>query len=771
MVQLTVVQPEQARHMTNAVQTVNPAQIERAFAWARRVGLGNKLAIALSIGAVISGIMTYGVLTDAAPISPSPRVVLFLLFVNLILVLVLGAIVARRLVQLWVARRAGSAGSRLQVRMVVLFSILAVTPTIFIGLFSGLYFHLGLEAWFSDHVRTVLQESVLASETYIVEHRNVVRADVLAMANDINRLAPDVAAGRVNLNEVVATQAALRSLTEAIVFNSSGQVLAKTQFSFGVGVDDLSDGALKQAATGAVVILTSGAEDRVRALVKLDRFIDSYLFVGRFVDSRVLAHAARARSAMAEYEEREGARSGIEITFTLIFMVVGILVLLAAVWFGLWFANLLVAPVGRLVSAVERVRAGDFSSRVEEGPEDDEIAMLSRAFNRMTDQIETQQNELTDANSELDLRWRFTEAVLSGVTAGVVGIDADGVINLPNSSAAELVGTTVHALTGRRFSDAIPEMAPVLDEALRLRGRTARSEITLDRGGVSRNLLVRAVAQWAPDGPKGYVVTFDDLTDLLAAQRRAAWGDIARRIAHEIKNPLTPIQLSAERLRRKYLKEIRSDPEVFELCTNTIIRQVTDIGRMVDEFTEFVRMPRAEFHEENLTDLVRQTVFLQQVANPGVDFRIDAPDDPVILGCDGPQVSRALSNLLKNAADSMAAGKGRGQNGGAEKGQHIGWVVVKVAELGSEVVIEVRDNGPGFPPDIKDRLTEPYVTTRSKGTGLGLAIVEKVMEEHRGALELLDLPEGGALVRLVFSRDALQMEKGAYGDGIRPSGA
>jgi two-component system, NtrC family, nitrogen regulation sensor histidine kinase NtrY len=744
--------------MADTDHTLESAQAERLYAWARRSSLGNKLSIALVIGAIGSGAMTYAVLTGAGPVSPSPRVILFLLFVNLVLVMVLGAIIARRLVHLWVARRAGSAGSRLQVRMVVLFSILAVVPTIFVGLFSGLYFHLGLEAWFSDHVRTVLQESVQASEVYIEEHRKVVRADVLAMANDLNRLSPDVAAGRVNLAEIVATQAALRSLTEAVVFNSSGQILAKTRFSFGVGIDTLPDGALKQAATGDVVILTSDSEDRVRALVNLDRYIDGYLFVGRFVDSRVLGHAARAGAAMEEYEEREGARSEIEITFTLIFMVVGILVLLAAVWLGLWFSNLMVAPVGRLVSAVERVRAGDYSSRVDEGREDDEIATLSRAFNRMTDQIESQQNELTEANTQLDLRRRFTEAVLSGVTAGVIGVDSKGIINLPNSSAIELVGAPANELIGHRFDEAIPEMGPLLEEARRLRGRTARSQVTLERNGVSRDLLVRVVAQWSRRGAGGYVVTFDDLTDLLVAQRRAAWGDIARRIAHEIKNPLTPIQLSAERLRRKYKGEVRSDPDVFDQCTDTIIRQVTDIGRMVDEFTEFVRMPGAEFHNEDVSDLVRQAVFLQQVAHPSIEFDIVAPETTVVVPCDGRQVLRALTNLTKNAAESLTGRRSDSDGAG-------GHVEIELIERPEDVVIEIRDNGPGFPSALRDRLTEPYVTTRTKGTGLGLAIVQKVMEEHHGTLELTDRPEGGALARLTFIRNLVQADRDDENDG------
>ncbi len=745
--------------MANTAQIFELAQAERIRAWSRRIGLGSKFAITLSIGAIGSGVMTYGVLTGTAPVNPSPRVVLFLLFVNLVLVMLLGAIVARRLVQLWVARRAGSAGSRLQVRMVVLFSILAVVPTIFVGLFSGLYFHLGLEAWFSDHVRTVLQESVKASEVYIEEHRKVVRADVLAMANDLNRLSPEVTAGRVNLGDIVVTQAALRSLAEAVVFNSSGQILAKTQFSFGVGITTLPDGALKQAAAGDVVILTSDGGDRVRALLRLDRYIDGYLFVGRFVDSRVLGHAARAGAALEEYEDREGARFDIEITFTLIFTVVGVLVLLAAVWFGLWFSNLLVAPVGRLVTAVERVRAGDYSSRVDEGREDDEFATLSRAFNRMTDQIETQKNELTEANSQLDLRRRFTEAVLSGVTAGVIGVDGNGVINLPNKSAINLMGVSANELVGRRFEDVVPEMAPLLIEARRQRGRTARNQVTIERGGVSRNLLVRVVAQWNSQELGGYVVTFDDLTDLLVAQRRAAWGDIARRIAHEIKNPLTPIQLSAERLRRKYKNEIQSDPDIFDQCTETIIRQVTDIGRMVDEFSEFVRMPGAEFKKEELNKLVQQAVFLQQVANSNIGFRMMLPDDPVILLLDGRQITRALTNLIKNAAEALSGDRSNSKMGVSEDGI----VEVEIVEQDKQtVVLEIRDNGPGFPTALRDRLTEPYVTTRTKGPGLGLAIVEKVMEEHHGALELNDRPEGGALVRLTFNRELPLGEKGDH---------
>lgn len=735
--------------MSELAEKTDPALWRRFMAWARRSGLGNKLAITLAIAAIVSGIATYSALTAASPFSPDPRTVLRLLLINLGLLLILGAVVGRRLVKLWVARRAGSAGSRLHVRMAGLFAMVAVVPTIMVGVFSSLFFNLGLEAWFSDKVRTVLQESALVAAAYLEEHKKVIRADILAMANDLNRLAPDLALKRVGLNEVVVAQAALRSLPEAIVFNSSGQVLARSQFSFGVSLDSLPSGALEQASRGDVIIMASDTDNRLRGLIRLDRYIDAFLYVGRFLDSRVLSHAARAGDAVAEYERLEGARSGIEITFTMIFMVVGLLILFAAMWFGLWFANRLVSPVGRLVTAVERVREGDLSVRVREEDSDDEIAMLGRAFNRMTGQLEAQSSDLKDANRQLNERRRFTEAVLSGVTAGVLGLDRDGVINLPNRSATKLLDTPEKNLVGRPLEDALPEMAHLLGQARKRRGKVAQDQIVINRGGASRTLLVRMVAEWSRKGVSGYVVTFDDVTDLMVAQRRAAWADVARRIAHEIKNPLTPIQLSAERLRRKYAKEVKSDPDIFGKCTETIIRQVGDIGRMVDEFSSFARMPAPVFKDEDMGELVSQSLFLQKVANPDIEFEASIPEEPIKLSCDGQQVSRVLTNLLKNAAESIE-NRVKPKHGELPAGR----AKIRVREENGDVYIEIEDNGPGFPAGQRARLTEPYVTTRAKGSGLGLAIAMKVMEEHRGDLNLLDAPGGGALVQMVFPRDA-----------------
>ncbi|HEX2114853.1 MAG TPA: ATP-binding protein, partial [Alphaproteobacteria bacterium] len=433
-----------------------------------------------------------------------------------------------------------------------------------------------------------------------------------------------------------------------------------------------------------------------------------------------------------------------------------LLLLLAAVWTGLVIATRLVQPIAALSAAAERVRSGDLLVRVEEGTSDDELGSLSRAFNRMTSQLSTQRAELVEANRQIDDRRRFTEAVLSGVSAGVVGLDADGRINLPNRSATVLLSTDLDRMIGRDFREAVPEMAALFEAARADPNRLAQDEVVIQRAGRRRTLLVRIAGERVAGGTIGFVVTFDDVTELEAAQRKAAWADVARRIAHEIKNPLTPIQLSAERLKRKYLAEITSDPETFRICTETIVRQVSDIGRMVDEFSSFARMPAPVMRTEDLVELVRQTVFLQRNARPEITFETDLPGHPVRLALDQRQVGQALTNLLQNAVDAI---HGREPAAELEPGR----IVVRVEERAGQIAIVVADNGKGLPTEDRDRLTEPYVTTRSKGTGLGLAIVKKIMEDHGGELSLADRPEGGAIVTLVFPATAAALSADATG--------
>ncbi|WP_255448345.1 PAS domain-containing sensor histidine kinase [Telmatospirillum sp. J64-1] len=712
--------------------------------WSRQVGLGRKLAIALMVAAILSGFLTYGAFAGWLPYA-GPTEVLILLNIDLVLLLALGAIVARRLVRIWVYRRSGSAGSRLHVRLVFLFSLVAVTPTILMTVFSALFFNFGLQTWFSERVRTALEESKAVAVAYLEEHQRVIVGDLLAMANDINREGPELFRSREALNQIVSSQAAIRALTEAVVFDSERRVLARSGFSFAIemSIDTIPYWALERAARGDVPVMTTDTEDRVRALVQLGGDLSPiYLYVGRFIDPKVVGHVDRAASAVAEFERLEGNRSDIEITFTMIFVLVALLLLLAAVWVGLSYATQLARPIADLIDAAERVRAGDLGARVGETAAD-ELGSLGRAFNRMTQQLDSQRRDLIEANRELDERRRFTETVLAGVSAGVIGLDTEARVHLPNRSAAEFLEMEPEAMTGLPLSELLPEAAELVETVMRRPDRPVQAELRITRQGRPRTLLVRLASERLGSEVVGYVATFDDITELLSAQRKAAWADVARRIAHEIKNPLTPIQLSAERLKRKYLKEIQSDPETFVTCADTIIRQVGDIGRMVDEFSSFARMPAPVMKQADLGDLVRQTVFLTRNGYPDVAFETELPAGKVELSCDIRLIGQALTNLLKNSVEAIQGRK--------DADAPPGLVRTRLVVEKDHVAILVEDNGKGLPKEERDRLTEPYVTTRAKGTGLGLAIVKKIMEDHGGGLILEDMPEGGARVGLIFT--------------------
>jgi two-component system, NtrC family, nitrogen regulation sensor histidine kinase NtrY len=708
--------------------------------------LWRNMAIALAAAALASGIATYMALTGAPPFGPGPGSVLTLLNLDLALLLALAMLVAKRLVEVWAERRRGLAGSRLQVRLVGLFSLIAVLPAIIVAVFSFLFFNFGIESWFSDKVRTAITESVAVADAYVKEHQQAIRADALAMASDLDRYASTFQMNPQLLAPVLTAQAAMRGLTEAAVLDQNGTMLARTGLAFALGFEDIPKDALRRAREGEVVVMTDDKEERVRALVRLDEFSDLYLYVGRFIEPKVLAHRDETRLAAAQYQELEGQRSGFQITFAVIYILVAMLFLAAAISIGIHFAAQLGDPISRLVGAAERVRAGDLSARVPEGEQDDELVSLSRAFNRMTNQIQSQQRDLIDANRQLDERRRFTETVLTGVSAGVIGLDRGGRIHLPNRSASALLGVDLDGSLGEDLAEVAPAMGSLLEQAALYPDRLAQGQVQIAGRNGMRTLLVRIAAEHNNGEIGGFVVTFDDITEFLSAQRKAAWADIARRIAHEIKNPLTPIQLSAERLRRRYLKEIRKDPETFRICTDTIIRHVEDIGRMVDEFSSFARMPGPVLKPEDLTEIVEQAVFLERTAHPKITFETRFAARPVPLYCDARLVGQALINLLKNAVEAI---EGRI----AEKGPAPPGEIVVTVEGEGPVTVTIEDNGKGLPSHGREHLTEPYVTTRTKGTGLGLAIVKKIMEDHHGELVLADREEGGARVRLIFAAD------------------
>ena len=709
----------------------------------RLLGRGRWLTLALLSACLVSVLATILVWSGATPAEPSPGVVLTLLVADLVLLLCLGALLARQIVQLWAERRSGLAGSRLHMRFAAIFSLVAVAPAIFVAVFAALFFYLGVQSWFSERVRTAIGESLAVAEAYVAEHRSTIRGDLLAMANDINRQAGLFSRNRRLFNQVLSTQAAIRSLSEVTVFGSSGNILARTSFSLAATFDRVPSDVLarvSQVSAGGIIVGDSD-EDQVRAMIRLDSFFDAYLYIARFVDPKVLDHVQSTREAVAAYEALEGARFDLQFTTSLIFFVVAFLLLLLAVGLGVSAASRVVRPISALIDAAERVRDGDLAARVDEGRDEDEIATLSRAFNRMAAQLGEQRQELVKANRQLDRRSRFTEAVLSGVSAGVVGLDREGVITLPNASAARLLETDVASLRGRRLVAAVPEMAPLLERARR--GRMVEQQLALIRNGHRHIFHVRISPDQAPLGRANFIVTFDDVTELVSAQRTAAWADVAKRIAHEIKNPLTPIQLAAERLKRRYLGEVQSDAEIFSQCTDTIIRHVADIGRMIDEFSGFARMPAPVFANEDVNELIREVVFAQKLAYGEIDFNLHLPPGELQLRLDRRQLTQVLNNVLHNAAQAIRA-RDDSSPGAVPKGQ----IDIEIAEQHGDALILIVDNGIGLPEEDRDRLTEPYVTSKESGTGLGLAIVNKIMEDHGGRLTLNDMESGGAMIVL-----------------------
>ncbi|TAL03317.1 MAG: PAS domain-containing sensor histidine kinase [Rhodospirillaceae bacterium] len=721
----------------------------RLGVWARRVHLANYLALALSGGAIICGIATYLSLTKLDAAGPSPRSVLVLLNVDLLLLLGLVVLVARRLVRLWAAHRAGARGSKLHARLALLFGVVAITPAIIMAVFSALFFTFGVQSWFSERVSSALNESDAVAKAYLVEHKQAIKGDVLAFATDLNRQWPQLSQAPQLLNSFLSTQVAIRGLNSAVIFTSGGDVIAKAGYTF-----DLQSGehippqVMAQADLGEPAVNTGESGDIVRALVRLDSYTAAYLYVGRFVDPKVLGHVARSEAAVSEYRRLEGSRSNLEIKFTLLFSVVALLLLMVSIWFGLMLATSLARPIIDLIEAAERVGAGDLNVRVKETAASDEISYLGRAFNRMTKRLREQQTELRETNAQLDERRRFTETVLDGVSAGVIGLDSDGNMTLPNRSASILLGTELTAFIGQPVTAFAQEFVEMFNEM-----RTnpdvpiVPREIQITRGNTVKTLMLQLSAERESGRVVGYVFTFDDITALQSAQRKAAWADVARRIAHEIKNPLTPIQLSAERLKRKYRDRLgEEDSGLFAQCTDTIIRHVGDIGQMVDEFSAFARMPAPVLKEIDLTAIVRDAVALQRAAFPRVSFAMDTPGTPVMIRGDARQIGQAVTNVVKNALEAIEARVGTAGGG------RIG---IKIAVGGRGVVVSITDNGIGLPQGERARLTEPYVTSRAKGTGLGLAIVKKVLEDHGGVVVLEDAPQTaedpqGACVSLEF---------------------
>ncbi len=722
--------------------------------WVGRLLLGRLFTFVMAAVALVLGLVTFGVLSGGISLGVRSEVVLALISANVVTLLPLVMVLVVRLVRVWLERRRGSAGSRLHVRLVLLLGAVAVTPAILVAVFATLFFNYGIQVWFGDRVRVALHESLQASQGYLEEHRNHIRADAVDLSNTLLQALELLSRDPNRFGQLLYTQTALRGLAEAVLYEpTTSEVIASTGAMGGLNADPPPEWALALARSGDVAVF--GEETRrVRALIQVDSRPPLMLLVSRPVDSAILNHMARTEQAVAEYDYLDAHQTGAQIYVVLIFGIVALMVLSAAVLIGLLLANQIARPIGRLIGAAERVRAGDLTTRVPEIDSGDEMADLSRAFNRMTGQLAAQRGELMDAYGQIDARRRFTEAVLSGVSAGVIGLDRTGAIELPNRAASALLGVDLLDHIGEPLVALAPEFAPLLTQALADPTRPRTAELEIGSRLARRTLLVRISADRGVEPPqegtpivsRGLVATFDDITALQAAQRKAAWADVARRIAHEIKNPLTPIQLSAERLKRRFSREITSDPDTFIQCADTIVRHVGDIGRMVDEFSAFARMPLPVIKPEDISRIVREAMVLQRQAHPEIAWSTDLPDSGPIAPCDRRQLGQALTNLLQNAADAVAMRP-------REAGEPQGAIHVAIVQTPAEIRIAVTDDGVGLPHQDRDKLTEPYVTHKPKGTGLGLAIVKKIMEDHGGRMVLEDNSAGhGAVAALCLTR-------------------
>jgi len=722
----------------------------RLYVWAERRRLARNLALGLTFAAIASGIATYVALTGSPPFGPDPRTLLILIILDLVLLLPLGVLVAQRLVLLWVERRKGRAGARLHARLVLLFGLLAMTPAIIVAVFSALFFNFGIQAWFSERVGTALRESLAITDAYLADKYDAARADLQGLADDINKNALQLMSNPRLLAPYVMAQAKQRGITGVYVYDANRRVLVDSGLSLGIDYARDLEGVQSRLNDNDALILISGSRSNMlRAIARLALFLDAdmFLVMERPLDVNLVRHVGQLRNAVDDYVRLEGQRSSVQLSFYLLFGGVSLLLLLAAIWLGFMIANQLARPIGDLITAAERVGTGDLNVRVSERRADDELGSLSRSFNRMTAQLGRNREELIEANRQLDARREFTETVLAGVSAGVIGLDHTGRINLPNRSAADFLATNLQARIGDPLVDVVPEMGELVAAALERPDKLHDREIQINRDGRQRTLLARIAAERVRDEVVGFVITFDDITELQSAQRKAAWADVARRIAHEIKNPLTPIQLSAERLRRKYLAQITSDPDTFKTYTDTIIRQVGDIGRLVDEFSSFARMPVPVIRHEELRDVCNHALFLERNAHPEIGYTLTAPEGRLVAPCDARLLGQALINLLRNAAAAIL--EPSGDSGDATK-RRKGRIEVRVERDAGRAVIAVLDNGKGLPVDLLPRLAEPYVTTRARGTGLGLAIARKIMDDHGGELRMENRPEGGARVALIW---------------------
>ena len=688
------------------------------------------LGFVVVFASVLMSSASFFILSGITNIEPSPTVWTVIWVVTGLLVLLVIALVVTEAVLLFQARLRGVPGAGLQVRMVAMFAFVAAVPAALVAVVATIALNQGLDQWFSERTRAMVESSRLVARSYMLEHAQVLRDDIIWVATELEQARETYQEEPVRFERILTALAVTRSLPFTALIDREGETLMRAQINVAGAYPKLPAGVTDGVVEGIPTPIAPGSTQFVGSVVKLRGYDETFLFVARPVDAEVLEYMRLTDENITEYREYASSRLVFQITFTIMYVGLAVVLLLAALWIGIALANRFVDPIRNLMIASRRVSSGDLDVQVpvQEGRGD--LRDLSNGFNRMTQQLKSQRLDLLKANEVNEKRRQFTEAVVEGVSAGIIGLDPYGAVTLVNARACEMLGRTEIELMGEPMDKIMPELAATLDKAKSARRGQVRDQIQLGNETDRRIYQVQLTREGSITESKGYVLTFDDITDLESAQRTSAWADVARRIAHEIKNPLTPIQLSAERLRRRYGSKLEDDRDVFDKCINTIVRQVGDIGRMVDEFSAFARMPESAPETADLSDAIRQAVFLESVRLPEVNINTVLPDKTIMAWFDTRLVSQSLTNLIKNAVEAF--------EGIPLSGDWQPTITVEAHLEGNHARVSVSDNGKGWPAENRQRLLEPYMTTREKGTGLGLAIVARIIEQHGGIVELID---------------------------------
>ncbi len=755
-----------AHHAKTALDALTQTTLARSVRKAPRFWI----SLAVVIAALLSSVATFLILNGLTWILPTNDIVVGSLGINAAFVLAIAGMIGFQSVKLLRARKRQAAGAGLHLLIAGVFSLVALFPAVLLAIFATVSIERTFDTFFSNRVKSIVSNSVEVAQSYIQESGQVIRSDMAGIARELEENAALYTQDKPAFDRLFSAVVSLRAVPSAFVIDPAARLLSSAAPA-GMPYRAPPPGDIVRASDGQIVPLSWDLANGIAALKKLRGFDNAYLYAVRPVNPNVFRLLQRTQFNIMQFAELEQRRGQFVLVFATMYVLLALTLLTSAIWTGLVFANHLVMPIRKLIVAAQEVSQGNLNVQLEDAFARDDIGRLGATFKKMTVDLKTQRDDIMNANAQLDERRRFIEAVLSGVTAGVVGLDSEGCVTLINRSARELLRLKEAKLIGKPLKAAVPEFAEIIEKARRQgRAKAAQSQITIVRESGERNFAVQVTREEDDKADYGVVVTFDDITELTVAQRTSAWADVARRIAHEIKNPLTPIQLSAERIRRKYGDSIKTDREVFDKCTDTIIRHVGDIGRMVDEFSSFARMPQAVFENQDIREIVREAVILFQMSRPEIEYKIDTMNEPLIALSDRRLLTQAVTNLVKNASEAVdsyissngpAAGKGR--------------IVIRLRAIDHRFVIDVIDNGCGLPRENRHRLVEPYVTTRQKGTGLGLAIVQRITEQHGGVLELNDASEAGGNDHGAWIRMSIPISHAADGieaeiDGVKLNG-